>query len=212
MPATSRMKSHSTQVRQIEASKVCFGSVSNFVFVLITAINAWSKSRVFGKGYRAKTVLQKMIDMYEADRSRAKPNTFVYTAVLNSCAYAIGDDAEKAEAMNIATTTFDELCNSRYGKPNHVTYAAYLTACRNLLPEGETRATSMTRVFQKCCEDGQVNNLIIRRLESALTKEQLRELFQSVGQDKMELSQLPAEWKQNVQEGKSTRKRGQQGR
>ena len=176
------------------------------------AINAWSESRVFGKGYRAKTVLQKMIEMYEADTSRAKPNTFVYTAVLNSCAYAIGDDAEKADAMQIATTTFDELCNSRYGKPNHVTYAAYLTACRNLLPAGGTRAASMTSVFQKCCEDGQVNDLIIRRLESALTKEQLRELYQSVGleggQD-MELSQLPAEWKQNVQERKSTGKRGQ---
>ena len=154
-----------------------------------------------------------MIDMYEADKSRAKPNAFVYTAVLNSCAYAIGDDAKKADAMNIATTSFNELCNSRYGKPNHVTYAAYLTACRNLLPEGETRAASMTRVFRKCCEDGQVNDLILRRLESALTKEQLRELFQSVGlEDKIELSQLPAEWKQNVHERKSSRKRGQQRR
>jgi hypothetical protein len=110
----------------------------------------------------------------------------VYTAVLNSCAYAIGDDAEKADAMQIATTTFNELCNSEYGKPNHVnhvTYAANLTACRNLLPEGETRAASMTSIFQKCCEDGQVHDLIIRRLESVLTKEQLHELYQSVGLD-----------------------------
>jgi hypothetical protein len=140
----------------------------------------------------------------------------VYTAVLNSCAYAIGDDAEKADAMQIATRTFNELCNSEYGKPNHVTYAAYLTACRNLLPEGETRAASMTSIFQKCCDDGQVHDIIIRRLETSLTKEQLHDLYQSVGVDgdnAMDLALLPAEWKRNVQERKSRDKRGQpQGR
>lgn len=154
--------------------------------------------------------------MYEAGTSRAKPNTFVYTAVLNSCAYAIGDDAEKADAMQIATTTFNELCNSEYGKPNHVTYATYLTACQNLLPEGETRAASMTSIFQKCCEDGQVNDLIIRRLAGALTKKQLHELYQTVGLDgdkAMDVALLPVEWKQNVQERKPRGKRGQpQGR
>jgi hypothetical protein len=55
-----------------------------------------------------------------------------------------------------------------------------------------------------------VNNLIIRRLESALTEEELHELYQSVGLDGDEatdLALLPAERKQNAQEQKSRGKR-----
>ena len=172
---------------------------------------------MFGKAYRAKTVLQKMIDMYEAGTSRAKPNTFVYTAVLNSCAYAIGDSGEKADALAIATKTFQELCDSSYCHPNHVTYAAYLSACRNLLPEGAARAEAMKNVFLKCCDDGQVDRLILRRLETSLTGQQLQDLYKSVGIDSsngVDLNQLPAEWKRNVQEKKQrgSGKRGYQRR
>jgi hypothetical protein len=89
--------------------------------MLQTVINAWARSGVIGKSQRAKTVLQKMIDMYEARTSHTWPNVFIYMAGLNACAFAVGDNAEKACALQVFTTTFDELCSSDYTEPNDVT-------------------------------------------------------------------------------------------
>lgn len=178
--------------------------------MLQTVINAWARSRVIGKSQRAKTVLQKMIDMYEAGTSRARPNVFTYTAVLNACAFAVRDNAEKARALQVFMTTFDELCSSDYAEPNHVTYVVYLTALRNLLPDSdERRVPLLSKVFCKCCEDGQVSELTLRRLESALTPEQVREVYRSAGFEgtsPLPIGQVPSEWRQIVVEKKSSNK------
>jgi len=157
------------------------------------AINAWAKSRRFGKAYRAKSVLQKMVSMYEAGEIRAKPNVFMYTGVLNACAYSVGDAAEKRDAIAIAANTFKELCTSNYGPPNHVTYATYITACKHLLPEGSARATSVGTVFKKCCQDGMVNDVVISRVKGALSSEQFREVLGNEPEGR-----IPPEWSRNI--------------
>lgn len=164
------------------------------------AVNAWAKSRVFGKASRAKGVLDRMVSMYESDKEGAKPNTFIYTAVVNAAAYTVGDVTEKQNAFRIATNTLADLENSNYGKPNHVTFGAYMTACRNLIPEGESRALAVGDVFKKCCQVGMVNEMVLQRVQSALSTEQLRKLFQSsVTQDgAIDVSNLPMEWRRNV--------------
>ena len=164
---------------------------------------------MFGKSRRAKAVLEKMISMYEAGTSQARPNVFTYTAVINACAFAIGEDAEKKKALKIASATLDELCRSDYGAPNHVTFVAYLSAIRNLVPEDdETRVALLTTVFSQCCKDGQVDELTLRRLESALTAKQAEEVYQSVGfngTSPLDIGVVPTEWRRNVVE-KKTRK------
>jgi hypothetical protein len=40
--------------------------------------------------------------MYESDKEGAKPNTFIYTAVVNAAAYTAGDVTEKQNAFRIA--------------------------------------------------------------------------------------------------------------
>ena len=77
---------------------------------------------------------------------------------------------------------------------------------------GATRADAMARIFKKCCADGQVNELVLHRLEKALTKQQLSELCQSLGhggKPSVDISQVPAEWKRHVVErDQSNSKRG----
>lgn len=175
-----------------------------------TAINAWGRARVFGKSHQARLLLDKMIRMYEEGTSRARPNTFVYTAVINACSYGVGDAAEKATALEIATSTFNELRDSDYGEPNDVTYVAYLTAVRNLLPAGdETRAQKLADVFRQCCRDGQVAELTLSRLNSALSDEQVGEIYRASGLNDGEASvgirDVPAEWTRNVVERKPKR-------
>jgi hypothetical protein len=178
--------------------------------MLQTVINAWARSGVIGKSQRAKTVLQKMIDMYEARTSRARPNVFIYMAGLNVCAFAVGYNAKKVRALQVFMTTFDELCSSDYTEPNYVTYIVYLTALRNLLPDSDKRRVPLlSKVFCKCCEDGPVSQLTLRRLESALTPKQVTEVNHSVGFDRISplpIGQVPSKWRQNVVEKKSSNK------
>jgi hypothetical protein len=63
--------------------------------------------------------------MKEEQTSQAPlPNAFMYTAVITACAFAIGDDTEKKEAVEIGMGMFDEPCESDCGAPNHVTFVA----------------------------------------------------------------------------------------
>jgi len=158
---------------------------------------------VFDSANRAKAVLQKMIAMYEAETSLAKPNAVSYTWVIRACAHIVGRDAEKADAMQIATATFDEHCRCAYSDPNHFTYEAYLNAISNLLPDGdEAKAALIASVFRKCCKDGQVSESVHWRIERSLTIQQLSDLYESVGVDggkkSMNFSQVSAEWRRNV--------------
>jgi hypothetical protein len=169
-------------------------------------VNAWAKSRVFGKANRAKEVLDRMVTMYESgDRSEAaRPNHIVYTAVVNAAAYTVGDEAEKLKAFQIATNTLKDMEHSKYGKPNQVTYATYVTACQRLIPDGSSRKTSVEAAFKKCCKDGMVDDMVLQRIKSALTTEQLRELFQNpemfAKDGNINVKNLPREWGSNVKD------------
>lgn len=134
-----------------------------------------------------------------------KPNTFVYTAVLNACAYTVGDQAEKAEALRIAEKTFEEMSNSQYEgvRPNHVSFASYLTACRNLLPGDDARAAAISRIFQQCRDKGQVDEIVLRRVQSSLTARQLEDL--GLGGEE---GTLPEKWSANVIDTRKRRKQG----
>lgn len=175
-----------------------------FVSAPIPAINAWAKSRTFGKHQGARSILDKMIHLYEAGTSQARPNEFTFTSVINACAYAVGDNAEKASALQIATATFYELRDSDYGEPNDITYVAYLTAIRNLLPEcDEKRYETIAKTFRTCCEQGQVTELVLRRVESSLSVDQLKELYESMAVNvaqPVEIESVPADWRRNVVE------------
>jgi pentatricopeptide repeat protein len=156
-------------------------------------VNAHARSRYFGKAVRARAVLQKMIDLYKAGKIEAKPNVFVFTGVINACAYTVGDPGEKADAMQIAASTFNELCSSEYGEPNHVCYSSYITAVRNLLPDGELKTKTAIGLFNKCREDGQVGDIVVKTMSSFLSPKQLEKI--GLGHN---AKALPKEWRCNV--------------
>lgn len=177
----------------------------------VLVISAWGKTRRFGKAARAQAILQTMIDLHESSKLQAKPNTHCFTAVINCCAYSEKEASEKRIALQIAVDTFHELCQKpQYGIPNHVTYSSLLTAIRNLAPANDQRANTIRKLFTKCCQDGQVDDLVIRRMQSALSFKQLKEIFgdANVGNDgQVNTDAIPPEWRCNLSAA-TTRKLG----
>jgi hypothetical protein len=171
-------------------------------FVHAIAIAAWSKSRSFGKAAKARNLLERMKDLYEAGKLSAGPNTHCYTAVINSCAYCENDSLEKRDALKIALATYKELERTpEYGGANNVAYATMLTALRNLLPPSDERDAAAESIFKRCCATGQVDQLVVRRLSSMLNTQKLKHILSDslvTSSGEVDTRQIPEEWRRNL--------------
>jgi hypothetical protein len=143
--------------------------------------------------------------MYESGGITSAPNAHCYTAVINSCAYCIDDATEKKNALDIALNTYKELERTpSHGSPNHVTYAELIGALSNLLPPSDKRTRAVRSVFKRCHETGQVDGLVVRRLQMSLTAAELKETLSScndpiVSPDgSINVQSIPAEWKRRL--------------
>jgi hypothetical protein len=129
-----------------------------------TVINAISKSDREDKAQKALRILRTMDKLYRAGQNKdARPNEFTYTSVLNSCAFSSGGQRARKKALDTAIFTLEELQESSYGRPNHVTYGMFLKACANLIPidDEDRRRIIVEPVFLQCCEDGQVGDIVL---------------------------------------------------
>jgi hypothetical protein len=139
-----------------------FFLVHNFISAVIAA---WGRSRCIGKSSNARRVLNKMIELHESGHLNARPNTICYTAVINSCAYCVNDVMDKRNALRIAIGTYKDLEKSKYGAPNHVTYANLLNALRNLLPKSPQRSIAVQDIFRSAIKNGCVDLMVIQRVK-----------------------------------------------
>ncbi|CAJ1941407.1 unnamed protein product [Cylindrotheca closterium] len=170
-------------------------------FTFTSTISAWGKTRKFGKAARARSILSKMIKMHQNGVIKAKPNVHAYTAVINSCAYCENDLLEKRDALQIAVKTYKELVASEHAKPNQVTFATLLTALRNLMPAGEKRAAAAKTVFQHCADAGLVTELVLKRLQSTLSADQLVDIVGGnaiSSHGTVNTANLPESWTKNT--------------
>ena len=141
-----------------------------------------------------------MIELQESGVIKAHPNSHCYTAVINSCAYAENDAIEKRVALQIAVETYKQHCASTHDRPNQITFFTMITALRNLLPASEKRTTALRTIFNKCLEDGQVAEFVLRRLQSCLTADEFRDIVgtDAVANGTIDMSKIPHEWQRNA--------------
>lgn len=177
-------------------------------FSFSTAIGAWARSRKFGKANSARKLLLWMRELYEQGVLEEPPNVYCYTGVINSAAYSEKDSAEMQEALRIAVVTLRELDSADVAdNPTHITYAAFLTALRNLAPPTAKRTAAARQVFRKAVANGEVCPLVLQRLESAVVSPgDLQEIleaaenldFESAVDKKVLPERIPAYWRRNV--------------
>jgi len=131
-----------------------------------TVINAFSKSRFPRKARQARDLLLRMKRLHEQDEEeRMRPNVYVYSAVLNACAYTFGRAEEKEEALKVGIETYEEMQNSGI-KPNHVAYGSFIRLCRRLVSEDDRRNQLVRQTFEQCCSDGQLGEYVLRQLRA----------------------------------------------
>jgi len=132
----------------------------------------------------------------------------IYNAIINACAYTIGDAPEQREAMDIAHNTLQELEKSPYAKADQITYGTFLKVCENQMPPSDTRLQLVKLVFHRCAKEGQVGKFVFDQLKSILTPEEYKEITRlRMNNDESDWKDIPLEWRCNVIEGKKRRRR-----
>jgi len=158
-------------------------------------IQNYARSRIPFKANKAAEILHRM---NETGRDDAKPTIVTYNAVLNAAEHTDGSVLHmREEALKVACIAFDEIRNSTM-KPSHVTYGTFLGVLTNLMA-ANMRQHIVSLVFKRCCIDGQVSFLVLKKLKTAVeTREQYNELLMGHNENR-----LPESWTCNVRESKA---------
>ena len=121
-----------------------------------------------------------------------KPNVKTFTSVLNACAWPV-EKSEKEDAFAIARLAMAELSVGTYGKPNFLSYAAYLAVCATTLKVGPERDAETKKTFRDCIAAGQVGQIVLEKLYTAASPELLHELLDEHLDERGQIC-IPSHW------------------
>jgi len=164
--------------------------------VYTTLIQNYARSRLPNKATKAYGVLRRM-----KENNIARPNIVSYNSVLNACEHTNpSDQVTKEEALKVACIVFDEIRGDPNVAATHVTYGTFLGVLANLMPS-QSRRQIVELVFRRCCAEGQVSKLVLRKLRDAVPpaeqedEDRYFELIKGYSE-----SRLPYAWTSNVRE------------
>jgi len=182
-------------------------SVSPDATSFATTINAYARSRTFGKAQNAYEIFLHMKELYDmTGKQFLRPNNVVYNSVLNACAFSVGDLEEQSRSIEIANAMLVDINGSPYAKPDQVTYGTYLKVVNNQIPFGESRDRVVETIFRRCARDGMVGEMVMKQMREMGKEEVYENLAGRTFWGDARLADLPSSWTCNVIEGKKRRR------
>ena len=151
------------------------------------AINAWSRSSDPKRAEMSLEIYKRM----------QQPNIIAANAVLSACCFIPIEQRERA--LKIAFDVMNELQqNNNEVDADHITFSTMLKVIGTGMSPGADRDAKVKEAFERCCEKGQVSDLVVRTLTKCTSQQFLSELIPS------DNAKFSKEWSRNVCE-RSTR-------
>ena len=164
------------------------------VHTYTTVIQAFARSQYPDKAIRAQAVLQRMKDDFRvAKNPDAQPTIVAYNALMNACEFTFGDIHDVEQAFKVACLAFDEMRSAPDLKMDHVTYGSFLGVINELMPKSDIRNEMVQLVGKRCCSDGQLGSLTIKKLKETAGPALYRDCLNGIRDDN-----FPASWSCNV--------------
>ena len=160
------------------------------------AIQCHARSNRPGKAGKAVELLRRMKQDF-ANRESASTDdpdqrtVFAYNAVMNAAEFTTKGNIE--EAFEVACLMFNEVRSSEILFPDHVTYGSFMGVIAELMPKSDLRNDMIALVFKRCCADGQLAPVVLKKFQDAASRSQYRKLMGGATVDS-----LPARWTRNV--------------
>lgn len=180
-------------------------------YCFTTVIHSWARSSEKNRARHAYQLLNVMTRRYHDAKNNynenktkknkslytlLKPNVKTFTSVLNACARPV-NKSEKEDAYAIAKLTMAELSVGTYGKPNFLSFAAYLAVCGTTLEVGSERDAEVKKTFEECIKVGQVGQIVLEKLHVAASPELLYELISDHLDESGQIT-IPRNWNRST--------------
>jgi hypothetical protein len=186
----------STSIDNLSQSYALFG-LSDIKCLFAAVMNAWSRSDNPQKIHRASALVRDMVRQYEKGDTALKPDVFVYTTLIKTCANnRSGTKQDNVQALQMALNAMATLENTDYGPPNDVTYATIMTAIYRLSGHRSIdHEAHYEAAFRQCIARGLLNNDAMQVFQRGASMRLFRRLTNNTGQ-------LQSEWSRNVPHNK----------
>ena len=167
-----------------------------------SVLNTLAKSKQPNKAQRARQYLEMMLNMHaQTKRNALRPTQVPFNAVLNAAAFsALGTpEEEQRMALKTAVETFS-LVKKLSIQPDMISYGNMLKVVANLVPRGSTRTEMGLQLFNGCCQDGLVGELVWNEARRAMPSKALVGLFRNQPKplSAMRVQDLPRSWRKNL--------------
>lgn len=174
------------------------------VHTYISTIIGWKycpdvRKRVDG----GKRVFDRMKKQYQNGNHACKPTTESYHSIMNICRsypHQTASDEVKKKALACSIETINEMRQSDNAQVNSKTYNMILNAIGTLLDDGShAQGRAIESVFTKCCEEGLLDQTVLRRLRNVASHDVYRRcVLERVRKGELNVLQLPAAWSRNI--------------
>ena len=158
-------------------------------------LSVHTASRAPDKLQVSKQALERMKESFvKKDEESQSPIVGVYNAFIQVCASMKADNSCLQEALGAVSEM-----QSLYGlKPDSQTYANLLRVCKNQLVVGPERSRIVQSIFDGCCEEGLVDEDVLKSLKAATSEEQYDRMVVFVSEGEEGIRTVPDEWTANV--------------
>lgn len=114
-----------------------------------------------------------------------------------ACAFS-KNEADRAEALQIAFRIYDWLSKQYDMQPDSYTYTILLSVCANLLPreDGPARFAHARAFFESCRDAGYVNDYVLRKLRQTVADDEYMMLVEY--HTDPSASGMPHSWTRNA--------------
>jgi len=155
---------------------------------------------------RGKVILWRMIDNFGAISSQYEKKDAlvdVFNEFVHVCfSHRARSGEEGLQVLREALSSIETMRGLDGLGPNAATYAALLEACANLLPVGKEKQALVGKIFSLCCDDGMVDDKVLRHLRTATTTEQYSTMVVALSEDVEGIKVVPEEWTKKALGGK----------
>jgi hypothetical protein len=171
-------------------------------------IKSIARSRDPNAVQKAESILLRLEEDFRSGKSALRPDVTTFSSVINACAYYSGDIRGRSAALETAMRTFKKISDWEEEKPNNITFGTLFKAISNLMTIGDAREVLVRRMFDDCCDTGNVDGFVLSQLRHA-SKQLYRELVDGssgLGGPNADTSvasvlrNIPSEWSANVVE------------
>ena len=138
---------------------------------------------------------------------KIKVNSFIYNNILLACSKTQGNPTQRLNAIKIAIEVFEEALDRKESIDRiYMTFVIFFQACGNLTQNEAEKAhieKIVEIVFKRCCDRGLVDRKLLSHFRSAATQQLYLRLFGAFKTfPKVELKDIPREWKVNTRQNK----------